>query len=207
MNPQLRFVSPVSACEHRTVSRTLQDLADVFCDPEAVRSQLSQGNPVIYEFHEYVASRRREDLVTATCTLLPGKVGREFHMTRGHFHDPADFAEVYYVQSGKGLLLMQSREGHFLSVDMRPGTILYVPPVYFHRTANVGPEPLVFFGVFCGETDHDYGKVPVAEWFAKIVVDIDGAPRVIDNPRRVIPATAENRPTGQAGGKQHEARP
>ena len=133
MNPPLSFVSPVSHCEHRAFSRTLRDLADLFCDPEAVRSRLSQDNPVIYEFHEYVAARKREELVAATCTLFPGKVGKEFHMTRGHFHDPANFAEVYYVESGKGLLLLQSREGHFASVDMHPGTIIYVPPDYFHR--------------------------------------------------------------------------
>lgn len=184
MNPHLDFVSPVSHCQHRTFSRTLKDLADVFCEAAAVRARLSQDNPVIYQFHEYVAGRGREDLVAATCTLLPGKVGREFHMTRGHFHDPAHFAEVYYVQSGKGLLLLQSRAGHVLSVEMRLATILYVPPDYFHRTVNVGDEPLVFFGVYSGETDHDYGGVPLAEWLAKIVVEVGGVPQVVDNPRR-----------------------
>ena len=43
-----------------------------------------------------------------------------------------------------------------------------------------------FFGVYSGETDHNYGTAPVAEWFAKIVVEIDGAVRVIDNPRRAV---------------------
>ena len=186
MNPPLSFVSPVSNCEHLAFSRTLRDLADLFCDPEAVRSRLSQDNPVIYEFHEYVAARKREELVAATCTLFPGKVGNEFHMTRGHFHDPANFAEVYFVESGRGLLLLQSREGHFATVDMEPGTIIYVPPDYFHRSANIGDEPLVFFGVYSGETDHNYGTAPVAEWFAKIAVEIDGVARLIDNPRRAV---------------------
>ena len=199
MNPRLSFVSPVSQCQHRVFSRTLRDLADVFSDAEAVRSRLARDNPVVYEFHEYVAAHRRGELATATCTLFPGKVGKEFHVTRGHFHDPADYAEVYYVESGRGLLLLQSRQRHFVSVEMRPGAILYVPPDYFHRTANVGDEPLVFFGVYSAEAGHDYGKASAAEWLAKIVVEIDGAARVVDNPRRVISAAEE------AGGKQHEA--
>jgi len=191
MSDGLAFLSPVSPCRHRVVARTLEHLAAVFHDAHAVRARLSAGNPVIYEFHEYAGSGAQGDLVVAICTLSPGKIGREFYMTRGHFHDPARFAEVYYVHRGKGLLLMQSLAGHFVWSAMEPGAILYVPPDYFHRTVNVGDEPLVFFGVYSGETDHDYAQVPAETWLAKIVVEVDGKACVVDNPRRIATDRAE----------------
>jgi glucose-6-phosphate isomerase len=191
MSGDLTFVSAVSECEHRSIRRTLKDLAGVFHDAEAVSARLSESNSVIYEFHEYVAGRTREELVVAACTLFPGKIGNELHMTRGHFHDPANYAEVYHVHSGQGLLLMQSPDGRFVSAAMEPGAILYVPPDYFHRTVNTGERPLVFFGVYSGETDHDYGQVPVEEWFAKIVVEVGGQARIVDNPRRVATKGAD----------------
>jgi glucose-6-phosphate isomerase, archaeal len=194
MNPRLAFLSPISRYQERAVSRSLADLVDVFSDVDAMQSLLSRANPIVYEFQEYVVGREREDLVASCCTLFPGKVGREFYMTQGHFHRPADFAEVYYVQSGDGLLLLQSRDGDFQSAAMRPGTIVYVPRNYFHRTVNTGDTPLQFFGVYSGETDHDYGDVPVVEWFAKLVIDVDGAAQIVDNPRHCTLAKATHRP-------------
>ena len=90
MNPPLSFVSPVSNCEHRAFSRTLRDLADLFCDPQAVRERLSQDNPVIYEFHEYVAARKREELVAATYAVS-GQGWQRISHDAGAFSQPGQF--------------------------------------------------------------------------------------------------------------------
>jgi glucose-6-phosphate isomerase, archaeal len=179
----IQFVSKVSEFKHRKVSRTLRDLASIFQDQHAVSDRLSLENPMIYEFDEYVTGRNIRDLVVSSCTLFPGKIGNEFHMTRGHFHDPANFAEVYYVHQGEGILLMQSLSGDFITAEMSPGNILYVPPDYFHRSVNIGDEPLTFFGVYSGGTDHNYGMCSLETWIAKMVIQIDGEIKILDNPR------------------------
>jgi glucose-6-phosphate isomerase, archaeal len=183
-NNQIPFVPGIAQCRHRGSVRTLRDVAAIFQDRAAVEARLAAANPTIYEFHEHVTGHNRGDLVVATCRLMPGKIGNEFYMTRGHFHAPADFAEVYYVQSGIGLLLLQSPDGRFVAEDMHPGTILYIPPNWFHRSVNVGDQPLVFFGVYSGEADHDYGAEAVERWIARIVVDVDAKAVIVDNPQR-----------------------
>ena len=199
MNPRLSFVSPVSQCRHHAFSRTLRDLADVFSDAEAVRSRLAQDNPVIYEFHEYVAAHTRGELATATCTLFPGKVGKEFHMTRGHFHDPADYAEVYCVESGKGLLLLQSRTGHFASVEMRPARSSTCRQTISigRRTSATSPS---CFSAFTPQRPATItARRPRQSGSRRSSWKSMERRGVVDNPRRVISAA------GDVAGKQHEA--
>jgi glucose-6-phosphate isomerase, archaeal len=181
---QIPFVPGIAQCQQRGSVRTLRDVAAIFHYRDAVEARLAVENPTIYEFHEHLSGHNRGDLVVATCRLMPGKIGNEFYMTRGHFHAPADFAEVYYVQSGQGLLLLQSPDGRVVAEDMHPGTILYIPPNWFHRSVNVGDRPLMFFGVYSGQADHDYGPESVERWIATIVVEAGGQPTVMDNPRR-----------------------
>jgi len=67
-------------------------------------------------------------------------------MTRGHYHKK-DAAEIYLGFFGRGLLLMQTKEGEAVYLDLKPGSIGYVPPSWGHRTINTGSEKLVFFHI------------------------------------------------------------
>jgi glucose-6-phosphate isomerase len=47
-----------------------------------------------------------------------------------------------------------------------------------------GVEPLITFFAFPGDAGHDYGTIET-KGFRKIVVDRDGEPELLDNPRWV----------------------
>jgi glucose-6-phosphate isomerase len=114
--------------------------------------------------------------------LYPGQVGDEYYMTKGHFHVAMDTAEIYLGLEGEGYLLMQTKEGDSQALEMERGTIAYIPPYWAHRTVNSGKGPLVFFAVWPGHAGHDYGTIEESG-FLKLVVERDGQPVLIPNPR------------------------
>ena len=58
-----------------------------------------------------------------------------------------------------------------------------MPPRWAHRSVNTGErEDLVTFFVYPGDAGHDYGTIE-QQGFRKLVVEIDGQPQVVDNPR------------------------
>lgn len=160
----------------------LSDLKEYFSDPEAADQILLGGkNPIIYEYYEYTMPEAEGHLTFGVTTVYSGKVGKEYYMTRGHYHEKDD-AEVYIGFSGSGLLLMQTKEGETMHLDLKPGSIGYVPPRWGHRTINTSSEKLVFFFIYPSDAGHDYELVK-KKGFAKIVIEEDSAPKVVDNPR------------------------
>ncbi|NPA48053.1 MAG: cupin domain-containing protein [Thermococci archaeon] len=161
--------------------RRLSDMEGYFADEKAYEELLAE-DPVVYEVYSIEQEEREGDLNFATTVLYPGRVGREFFFTKGHFHARADRAEVYHTLRGKGGMLLQTPEGKVEWVPMWPGTVVYVPPYWAHRTVNTGEEPLVFLAVYPADAGHDYGSIR-EKGFAKLVVDEDGEVRLVDNPR------------------------
>ena len=117
-----------------------------------------------------------------TTIIYPGRVGDEFHMTKGHYHDKRDRAEVYLGLAGEGYLLLQADDGTVRSVPMQAGTVAYVPSFWAHRTANTGNEPFIFYAASAGDAGHDYGTIEQAG-LAKLLVARDGRPALVDNPK------------------------
>src|SRR5262245_28599595 len=91
-------------------AKRLSDLKELFQDKAATEALIAeQADPVIYVVVEY--RKEGSDIFFGTTTMEPGSVGGEFFMTRGHFHKRRDMGEVYYTQSGNGVLLLESRDG------------------------------------------------------------------------------------------------
>jgi glucose-6-phosphate isomerase len=65
---------------------------------------------------------------------------------------------------------------------MEPGSIHYIPGGWAHRSVNVGDENLVFFAAWLGDAGHDYGSIE-EQGFPVLLVDNDGNPEVVENPR------------------------
>ena len=82
---------------------------------------------------------------------------------------------------------METPEGDWSVEPFKPQSVLYVPPRWAHRSVNTGAEDLVFFFVYPGNAGHDYGSIEV-QGFRKLVVDKDGQPAIVDNPRWLTPA-------------------
>ena len=125
--------------------RYLSDMKNMYFDDEAYHQLVKEGDPLVYEFYELDIPRTPGDIAFGTTVIYPGKVGREYFMTKGHFHEILDTAEIYYCLSGRGYLLMENTEGDWTACELAPGKAVYVPAGYAHRSINTGSEPLLCF--------------------------------------------------------------
>lgn len=48
-------------------------------------------------------------------------------MTKGHFHQIVDTAEVYYTLKGEGYMMLENLDGDWRVERMEKGKALYVP--------------------------------------------------------------------------------
>src|SRR5258708_40028146 len=92
---------------HRVV-RHLSDMKRIYHDQEAVAAILSKGDPSIYEFLELANPTSDDSLSFGLTRISPGTIGREYHMTKCHFHVNAG-DEIYVGLDGRGMLVLQSR--------------------------------------------------------------------------------------------------
>ncbi len=162
--------------------RYLSNMRNMFADTDAVEKILEREDPLLYEFYELGCPERPGDLMFGTTKLYPGKVGNEYYMTKGHFHTILDTAEIYYGLAGEGYMIMENPEGDTIELPILPGEVIYVPRRYAHRTVNTGNVPLILFFTFPADAGHDYGTIET-KGYHKIVVEKDGVPTIIDNPK------------------------
>ncbi|NPA76022.1 MAG: cupin domain-containing protein [Euryarchaeota archaeon] len=162
------------------VVRKASDMRGFYLANDALEKMIEGGDPVIYEVYA-VTHENEGELCYGVTVLHPGKVGDEFFMTKGHYHEKRDRGELYIGLRGRGLLLMQKDE-EVQWYEMRRGTVIYVPPYWAHRSINTGTEDFVFLAIYPGDAGHDYGTI-AEKGFAKIVVEKEGRVDIIKNPR------------------------
>ena len=164
--------------EGELVIRKLSDMVAVFQDKEEVKKVLKK-NPIIYKFYNVPIPEEKGHLQHCISIVFPGKIGNEYYMTKGHFHKRKDTAEIYLTLKGKGKLVMQTPDQKSKVLDMKEGSISYIPPYWAHRTVNISDEPLIFFGVYRGDAGHNYGIIE-EKGMAVIIVE-EGDKTVIKN--------------------------
>jgi len=166
---------------NRYIQRRLSDMAGMYADHAGEQKALQGGDPVVYEVYQYDVPNDNGQLLIVTSVIHPGRIGQEYHMTKGHYHARRDTAEVYVGLQGQGYLLLCTEEGGSKSMPIEPGTITYIPPYWAHRTVNVGSEDFIFFGVYPADAGHDYGTIE-SDGFPMLLVERDGVPTLIPNP-------------------------
>ena len=163
--------------------RTLSSMKGQYHDQSAYEALLAQNDQVLYEVYEIEGAPVAGELLQGVSVIHSGKVGDEYFMTKGHFHQVLETGEVYYCLHGEGMMVMETPEGEASVQPFHPGEVLYVLPRWAHRSVNVSPgEDLIFFFAYPGNAGHDYGTIE-QKGFRKLVVEHDGQPTVIDNPR------------------------
>lgn len=168
----------------KLIVRNLSDMDFMYQDQEMVDYILKNDDPMIYRFYNVEVPETKGHLQHCISMIFPGKIGREYYMTKGHFHEIKDTAEAYLTLRGKGKMVMQTAEGDINIKNMREGTVTYVPPYWAHRSINTGKQPLVLFAVFRGDAGHDYGIIE-EKGMKKIIVEEDGEPVIKNNPRYI----------------------
>ncbi len=170
------------------IQRRLSDMKGQYFDQVAFLEMLSQEDQLLYEVYELKRPEVAGELLHGISIVHPGKVGEEYFMTKGHFHTVLETSEVYYTLKGHGYMVMENLEGNFAVKELAAGQVLYVEPRYAHRSINTSPdEDLVMFFVYPGNAGHDYGTIET-QGFRKMIVERDGKPEIIDNPRWGAPS-------------------
>lgn len=160
--------------------RRLSDLGESFADRAAYENALRAGDEVIYQVTNIEAASGAGQLHYALGKLLPGKVGQEYFLTRGHLHAWRPAAEVYICLSGRGMMLLEdAANGDCQAVELTPDQVVYVPGNTAHRTINTGSEALIYWGVLSCDAGHDYAYVGEHN-FRQVVVECEGKPVVMD---------------------------
>jgi glucose-6-phosphate isomerase, archaeal len=161
-----------------TLVRRLSEMAGIFADTEAARQLVSEaGDPVIYRAFDAPVPQQADHLAYRTTIISPGRVGKEYFMTKGHHHE-RDSAEFYLGMAGTGLMVLEDRAGDLQLQELNPGVSVYVPPGWAHRTVNTGDEDLVFLAVYLGDAGHDYASIE-RDGFAARVYATGGGPEVV----------------------------
>jgi glucose-6-phosphate isomerase len=168
--------------QRRPTQRRLSQMKGMYAGHEALLKMLEGGDPLVYEFYELGAPEDAGDLAFGTSIVYPGKVGGEYFMTKGHFHTIIGTGEVYICLRGRGIMLQENPEGDWSASELVPGRAVYCAQRYAHRSINTGAEPLVTFYSFRADAGHDYGTIET-KGYRKLVVEVDGKPAVVDNPR------------------------
>ncbi|MCA9968729.1 MAG: hypothetical protein KC425_00865 [Anaerolineales bacterium] len=162
-------------------TRHLNQLQDIFIDQEAFAAARQQrGNPLVYSVTSIAPADGDGQLHYGIGKLMPGRIGDEYYMTKGHYHAWRPAAEVYICFSGEGLMLLEHEaSGESQLHPFVANSIIYVPGFTAHRTINVGDTPLTYVGIYPAAAGHDYGAVAERN-FKKVVVARNGRPTLLD---------------------------
>jgi len=164
--------------------KRLSDLAGLYEDTAAYEEALAQlGDPLVYAVEDFRPNDQPGDLIYGVTRMVPGRIGDEFFLTRGHIHAKADRPEFYYGQQGKGLMQLESPAGETRIVEIGPQTICYVPPYWIHRSVNVGDEDLIMVFAYPSDSGQDYGIIESSMGMRhRVKVDGAGGWTLVENP-------------------------
>ncbi len=187
--------------------KTLRELDGLYADERAFQALAERdGNAEAYRVDELRLTEGSHDLITGLSVLKPGRVGDEFFMTRGHLHRRADRPETYFCVEGHGVMLTETLSGEACASEMRPGTLVYVPPYHVHRSVNVGTGIFATLFSYPSDAGQDFDIVRTAGGFAQLIVTDGGTGwRTVPNASYRPRAPEEVRRRRPAGATPHHA--
>lgn len=173
-------------------SRTHEKMQEVLMNPSA-------PGPAIHYYMIRGGSDQRNVTVWE-----PGLVDREYIKTYGHYH-VGDLDENYWIILGEGIALLQKRAldasgnpqadviEEFRALSVKAGDTVYMPKDFGHLVVNTGKTYFVTADdspVDFEERDPvslpghaDYKPVQEMQGFAYYVIEKDGKPALVKNPK------------------------
>jgi glucose-6-phosphate isomerase len=168
--------------------KRLAELSGVYRDQDAFAVEIARrgGDTLVYKVDENRVGHGDGALILGTSTVLPGRIGEEYAMTRGHIHAKADRAEIYHGVAGRGVMLLETLTGESRALPIEPGVAVHVPGHWVHRSVNTGPDPLVTIFVYNEDAGQDYEVIARAGGMRQLIVD-DGAGgwKAVPNPDHI----------------------
>ncbi len=163
--------------------RRIGQMQGTFAD-EAARVGM-EADTVVYRTYGISAPENTDALLYSTTVIEPGKVGREFFMTRGHFHHKASRGEFCLTLQGEGSLILMDRERNSRTEKMAPGSIHNIDGAWAHRVANTSSMPLVFLVTWLADCGHDYASIE-REGFSTRLIEGEDAPKQTSGALRAV---------------------
>ena len=165
------------------IIRKLSSMKGQYMDIKAFEKMLKNDDCLLYEVYEKLVPELEGELLQGMSIVHPGKVGKEYFMTKGHFHSVLDTAEFYYCIKGHGYMMMENPEGDWNAKELFPDTVLYVPGRWAHRSINIkSDEDLITIFTYPANAGHDYATIE-NKGFRKLIVEENGKPAIVDNPK------------------------
>ena len=158
--------------------RMIKELKGIYLD----QSAFSEMDPdtIAYTVQSWlpVGEGTPGGLFFGVSTIMPGKVGNEYFMTKGHFHANSDRAEFYWGVQGQGMLIMMDRNRKTWAEVVYPGSLHYIGGEIAHRLANTGEVPLIVGACWPSDAGHDYGAI-ASHGFSARLMEREGKPALI----------------------------
>lgn len=162
--------------------KRLEDLGGLYADQTAFAQAVAdQADRIVYRVFEARPAQDHGDLIFGTTWMEPGRIGDEYFMTRGHIHARANRPETYYGESGTGLMLLESPEGETQILEISARMLVYVPPMWIHRSVNIGTDALVMSFCYPCDSGQDYEIIARSGGMAKRIVADGTGWKAIDN--------------------------
>ena len=160
--------------------KKISQLATVFSD-ETARQKMNPDT-LVYSVQAHIKPIEGTPggLYFGTSTIYPGKVDKEYFMTRGHFHTKSDRAEYYWGIQGQGMLLLMDKNRNTWAERVYPGSLHYIEPHIAHRLANTGDSPLIVGACWPSDAGHNYEEIDQNGFSARLV-EKDGKATLINN--------------------------
>jgi glucose-6-phosphate isomerase, archaeal len=166
------------------IVRRLSDLRGCFLDRNAYDASLQEEDRVVYTVSSVEPTNGDGQLHYGLGVLMPGKIGDEYFMTKGHYHAWRPAAEVYLGLRGEGCMLLEDEAtGETRLERLAADSIVYVPGHAAHRTINTGSVPLAYIGIYPSAAGHDYASLAERN-FRMALVERDGQPTLLERPKR-----------------------
>ncbi|WP_051302279.1 glucose-6-phosphate isomerase family protein [Salibacterium aidingense] len=153
----------------------LKHLQGIFEDQAAYEAMNPETIVYEVEMHDKETLGTEGGLLFGTSYIYPGKVGKEYFMTKGHFHQKRNRAEYYWGIQGHGVLLFMSETGEVTAEEVLPGSLHYIQGYTAHRLVNIGEDVLAVGACWPSDAGHDYADI-LERGFSKKVRERNGVP-------------------------------
>lgn len=157
-------------------TKRVEDLQSYWAAPDSI----GDAKAVLYRTQTFLTSPEEAPgiVLWGNTTLMPGVVGDEFFMTRGHRHVNKTHGELCITVSGRGVLLLMDEDRQTTMQEMSPGSTHWIDGRLAHRTVNTGDVPLVFFCAWPADCGHDYQEIERLGFSARLLRGGEG-PRLM----------------------------
>ncbi|HVT11234.1 MAG TPA: glucose-6-phosphate isomerase family protein [Fimbriimonadaceae bacterium] len=165
----------LSGAQVLDAQKCVGDLRELWMEP----AEIADPDALLYRTQTFRTGLEAEGILFwGNTTLMPGRVGAEFFMTRGHRHLRKTHGELCVTVWGQGALVLMDEDRSTRFEEMRPGSTHWIDGRFAHRTVNTGDEPLVFLCAWPADCGHDYDEVARLGFGARLL-DVDGKPALV----------------------------